>query len=161
MELIKYPSKVLRKVSKELEFPLSDEDKGQMKELLEFTTNEYPTAQGMSAIQVGIDKRFFIVRIRGKEEIIINPTIVWKFGLQTSKESCFSVDISKTKFVYYKVNRPLLGVVKYYDLDGNKKTKFLGKKVVRVYCHEIDHLDGMTIDRIGVRFLEVDKQIDE
>lgn len=157
LKVLHCPCSILNNISKEVRFPLSKEDTHQINDLLEFVKKEYPTAQGMSAIQVGIEKRFYLVRPHKRWKVIINPEFMWMLGEQLSNESCLSVDPDKKKNIYFKVNRPLFGVIKYYNLNGRKKIKFLSKRIVRIYCHELDHLNGITIDMVGVKFKEVYK----
>lgn len=142
-------NKVLNSVSSELTFPLSNFEKSLINDLTDYMEKETPTAQGLSAVQVGICKRFAIMYINSKRFVIINPIVKYKFAIQISKESCLSVDYSKNNRDYYKVKRPLFAIIEYYDINGNKKSIFTNKHDTRIYCHEIDHMNGILINNIG------------
>ena len=90
-DIIDEKDKRLREVSKEVVLPLSDEDKKHIDEMIEYLTNsqieelaekyDLRPGMGLSAIQLGIPKRYFVVvneYDEGKFEnyIIINPKIV-------------------------------------------------------------------------------------
>lgn len=140
---------MLNTMSKPVEFPLSEEDKELINDLKDYMEKELPKAQGISAIQIGIDKRFAVLCINGKRFVIINPTVKSKIGIQISEESCLSVDYSKNNRDYYKVKRPLAAVIEYYDINGTKRSIRTNKHDTRVYCHEIDHMNGILINNIG------------
>ena len=100
-------------------------------------------AQGLSAIQLGINKSIFVMKYEGFAPIcIVNPKIVKEKGHQKSKEFCLSIP-----GVEVKLKRPLtvrvVGVNQYLKPVGYN---FSGIDARRA-CHEIDHLNGkLTID---------------
>lgn len=111
---------------------------------------EYPKAQGLSANQIGVLKRIAIMRYKGKEFFVINPKIELTVGgYRTSVESCVSTDKSQSKYDYYKVKRPRWIIVTYYDENGKRYRKLINSKRTRVFCHEIDHMDGRLITDEG------------
>lgn len=104
---------------------------------------------GLSAVQVGVLKRVFII-IDENEEIIefINPEIIESSGsCPILEEGCLSVP----KY-YGKVKRPNIVVVRAYDRDGNQFTRQFVGFSAKAVCHESDHLDGI---------LFIDKTIDD
>lgn len=104
---------------------------------------------GLSAVQVGVLKRVFII-LDENEEIIefINPEIIESSGsCPILEEGCLSVPRS-----YGKVKRPNVVVVKAYDRNGNQFTKQFVGFSAKAVCHENDHLDGI---------LFIDKTIDD
>ena len=156
--------KRLRKVSKEVTFPLNDEDKETIKLMIEYLTNsqieslaskyDLRPGMGMAAIQLGIDKRYFVV-VHEQEKpetfknyIIINPKIV------SNSEEMIYVEEGEGCL---SVNRDIDGIVpRYarvtlegYDIDGNK-IKLRGREDMAVaFQHELDHLNGILfIDKI-------------
>ena len=70
-DIIDEKDKRLREVSKEVVLPLSDEDKKHIDEMIEYLTNsqieelaekyDLRPGMGLSAIQLGIPKRYFVV----------------------------------------------------------------------------------------------------
>ena len=104
---------------------------------------------GLSAVQVGVLKRAFII-LDENEEIIefINPEIIESSGsCPILEEGCLSVPR-----YYGKVKRPNVVVVKAYDRNGNQFTKQFVGFSAKAVCHENDHLDGI---------LFIDKTIDD
>ncbi len=160
--------KRLRTISKEVSFPLTKEDKKLIEDMIEYLTNsqieelslkyDLRPGMGLSAIQMGIPKRYFvIVEETTKEEdkeqsfknyIIVNPTIVShseemiyaEFG-----EGCLSVNREVDGIIprYARVT------IEGYDIDGNKITLRGREEVSIAMQHEIDHLNGILfVDRI-------------
>ncbi len=97
---------------------------------------------GLAAPQVNKSVRLITVDLsvgEQKNEIIIlaNPEILNSQGEAIMEEGCLSVpDINE------KVVRPSHIVVKGTDLDGNEKTIDAEGLLARVFCHEVDHLNG-------------------
>lgn len=154
---------ILRKISKEVKFPLTKEDQelidsmikylhdSQIEELAE-KYNLRP-GMGLSAIQLGVPKRYFVVVHEyetGKFDnyVIINPRIISNSMEKiyvSEGEGCLSV------------NRPVEGIVpRYarvtvegYDRDGNKIQVRGREELAICFQHEIDHLNGILfIDHI-------------
>ena len=93
---------------------------------------------GLAAPQVGVLLRVVIVDISGKTYELINPEIINASGEQKCEEGCLSIP---DKWGY--VMRPEQVVVKALDRNGVMQ-KYETKGIdVRVFCHEIDHLDGI------------------
>lgn len=105
--------------------------------------------QGLAAIQLGYPVRFFMMRNpRTKEQIYVsNPEVLFKFGLRLSDEGCLSIPQTRSL-----VWRPWFVVAKWDDKDGNSKLHFLGSKQSRIFMHEYDHLQGITIYQKGVNY---------
>ena len=151
---------ILLEKSEEVLFPMEREDTSKINELIGFMLKVNPKAQGISAIQVGWKKRIAIIKLgRSNPFVIINPVISDKFGVQISTESCLSTDKSDEYHDYYKVKRPLRAKILYYDINGGLHEVTAYKKEVRVFCHEIDHMDGITIDQIGKYYTSEKKQM--
>ena len=163
-DILDEKDKRLKMISKEVKFPLTKKDKelidimiqylhdSQMKELSE-KYNLRP-GMGMSAIQLGVTKRYFVVvnELTDSETpdeekefetyILINPKIISNSVEQiyvTEGEGCLSV------------NRPVEGIVpRYarvtvegYDMDGNKIQVRGREELAICFQHEIDHLNGI------------------
>ena len=90
-DILDEKDKRLREVSKEVQFPLSDEKKKIINDMVEFLTNsqipelaekyDLRPGMGLAAIQIGIPERFFVVvneYDEGQFEtyVIINPKII-------------------------------------------------------------------------------------
>lgn len=97
---------------------------------------------GLSANQVGLNKRIFVMNCVGEESstyVFINPTIK-----ESSKEDCLDKEgCLSFPGLYIDVKRKKSVVVRWQDLEGNFQEKeFFGLEAICVQ-HEIDHLDGI------------------
>ncbi len=149
--------KRLRTISKDVVFPLTEEDKKHIQDMLEYLKNsqieelsekyQLRPGMGLSAIQLGIAKRYFVVVYEydeGKFEnyVIINPKIVSnseekiyvEFG-----EGCLSVNREVDGIIprYARIT------VEGYDEEGNKIRVRAREELAIAFQHEIDHLNGI------------------
>lgn len=103
------------------------------------------TGKGLAAPQVGVNKRFFILRFGNRIDVFINPEII-KAGHEKVAygEGCLSVPGT-----YYKVSRPRKIEVRYFDENMTvRKAKFHDFDAV-AFQHELDHLNGILISDKG------------
>ena len=108
----------------------------------------------LSAPGIGYNKRIFCIDFSDKEiKSFINPVVTNATGLQLVRESCSSIPGRE-----YLVPRNSTIDVIYETPTGQIKTKRLKDVVAFVFQHEIDHLNGVTLEDIG---LEVDSDFDE
>lgn len=169
-DILDEKDKRLRITSKDVVFPLTKEDKEAIKDMIEYLTNsqieEYAEkydlrpGMGLAAIQLGIDKRYFvIVEEQPKENeddkqvfknyIIVNPTVLSyseELIYAGVGEGCLSVNREVEGIVprYARVK------IEYYDEDGNKKELRAREELSIAIQHEIDHLNGILfIDKIN------------
>lgn len=156
-DIIDEYDKRIRKISTEVTFPLEDKYKKFIDDAIEMLTlsqieeeaKKYDLRPGMglSAIQVGIDKRIFVIVYEyeeGKFEnyIFINPKII------SQSEEMVYVDGGEGCL---SVNRDIEGIVprcarvkaEYYDINGNKQTIRLREELSIAFQHELDHLNGI------------------
>lgn len=97
---------------------------------------------GLSAPQVDVSRRLITVDLsigEKKEDLIvlINPELVHQEGQVVREEGCLSVPE-----VYEKIGRPQKIIIKGLDLAGKEKKIEAIDLLARVFCHEIDHLNG-------------------
>ena len=108
---------------------------------------------GLSAIQVGINKRIFVIVLEVDEGefenyIFINPKIISHSEEKIyvdGGEGCLSINRETKGIVprYARLN------AEYYDINGNKKKMRLREELSIAFQHEYDHLDGILfIDKI-------------
>ncbi len=168
-DILDEKDKRLRNISKEVVFPLTKEDKKIIKDMTEYLVNsqidelaekyDLRPGMGMSAIQLGISKRYFVIVYEVDPEatdnskrfetyIVINPKII-----SNSTEKIY-VDMGEGCL---SVNREVDGIVpryaritvEYFDELGNKKTTRAREELAIAFQHEIDHLNGILfIDHI-------------
>jgi peptide deformylase len=98
---------------------------------------------GLAAPQVGVELRLAVVDTSVGEDpnqihVLINPQIVRREGLETESEGCLSLP-----GISDKVDRPTSITVRAVDLEGKPMEINAEGWLARVFCHEIDHLDGI------------------
>jgi peptide deformylase len=105
---------------------------------------------GLAAPQVNVGKRVITVDVSvGEREedliILINPELLSQEGEVIMEEGCLSVpDIRE------RVARPVKVVVRGLDLEGKEKIYQAQGQLARVFCHEIDHINGrLFIERLS------------
>ena len=156
-EILDEKVKLLRTVSKEVEFPLTKEDKETIEKMIEYLHDsqidelaekyDLRPGMGLSAIQLGIPKRYFVVVYEVDENefetyVLINPRMISNSVEQiyvADGEGCLSV------------NRPVEGIVpryarvtfEAYDMDGNKIHVRAREDLSICFQHELDHLNGI------------------
>jgi peptide deformylase len=97
---------------------------------------------GLAAPQVAAGKRLITVDLSVGERpqeliVLINPEFLEKEGEAVSEEGCLSVP-----GVHENVRRPARVVVKGTDLEGKEKVIEAEGIMARVFCHELDHIEG-------------------
>ncbi len=93
---------------------------------------------GLAAPQVGILKRIIVLDDGNGLIECINPKIISQKGQQDGKEGCLSVPGLRGS-----VKRPDKVVVRALDRDGQEVEYKAKDFLARIFCHEIDHLDGI------------------
>ncbi len=142
-EIVPYTDKFIRKQSKPVK--VFDENLWELLDDMQETLDTVKGA-GLSAVQVGVLKRVFIININNIKMEFINPVITKKSGEQYKKEGCLSVP---NNFNYVK--RPQTVTVTAFDRYGNKFTLTCEDWTAVCVCHENDHLDGILfVDKICV-----------
>lgn len=162
--IIQYPNKILRKVSKEVtDFK---EAKSIAKDLSDTLKASKIPGVGLSAPQIGVNLRMFVVRkfvesAKGEtftEYTVINPKFVNSSAKkEKSLEACLSI---ADTFGYISRNKQV--TIEYTDLHGKKQTLSGSRLLSYAIQHEIDHLDGVlfidkTIDKKTYSEAEIDK----
>ena len=98
---------------------------------------------GISAIQVGVPIKLFLLDETGTHNIIpiINPEILEKEKVVKSfNEGCLSIPNFKKDVKRYKRIK-----VRYQDLDGNIQERKLANRDAFIFQHEFDHLTGILL----------------
>lgn len=98
---------------------------------------------GLAAPQVGVEKRLAVIDTSvgedpSKVHVIINPKVTRREGQDTDTEGCLSLP-----GITDKVDRPLSVTIEAVDLEGKPLKIEAEGWLARVFCHEIDHLDGI------------------
>ena len=104
---------------------------------LKDTLHAIPDAKGLSAIQLGINKRICICSWGGDEVLLINPVITRCRGEQEYLEGCLSVP-----GVYKKVTRFQKVWCSYLAENGEQQEIAQGGRMSDIIQHELDHFEG-------------------
>jgi len=153
-EIKEEDARILRTVSAEIPLPMREEDRRDVRLLLEAFL-ERDDAAGLSAPQIGINKRIIVFRSRGFDkdgsptgkgskrdvEVLINPRITQARGeMVVLSEGCLSCPELRVEVPRYPEIK-----LRGYDRYGQKVNKRYLDYVARIVQHEIDHLDGKLI----------------
>jgi len=174
LKILDEKDKLLRKISKDVIFPLTKEDKQNIEDMITYLKMSQITeynekydlraGMGLAYIQIGIPKRIFVIveeleENEFKDYILINPKIIShseEIIYVGEGEGCLSV------------NREVDGIVPRYaritveaqDIDGNTFTIRVREDISVAFQHEMDHLNGILfIDKIDSKnpFKNADK----
>ncbi len=102
---------------------------------------------GLAAPQIGVLRRIAVISYDDKYYEVINPKIISESGELIEEEGCLSLPDE-----WGPVKRPETIKVSYLDRNGAEQEMEATGMLARIFCHEIDHLDGI---------LFVDKMIEE
>ncbi len=139
LEIVTYGHPVLTKKAEEVKG--INQDVIELAEKMVHTMYSAPGI-GLAAPQVNQSIRLITVDLsvgENKEDLIIliNPELLSKEGEQVLEEGCLSVP-----GINEKVTRPLKVKVRGTDLKGKEREIEAEGLLARVFCHEIDHIDG-------------------
>lgn len=108
----------------------------------------------LSAPAVGYNKRIFCVDYSDNEiKTYINPVVSLREGIHLSREVCSSIPDKE-----YIIPRNNIINIYYQRPNGEVKIQEFKGLASNVLQHELDHLEGITLDDMG---LEIDKDFDE
>lgn len=97
---------------------------------------------GMSANQVGIGVTFFVIGVDDVRIDVFNPKIVSSSGECDYNEGCLSYP-----GMIVKIKRPEEIDVEYQNAKGEVIKRKLGGLTARIFQHEYDHMQGLTIKK--------------
>ena len=126
----------------------SPELKDTVDALLEAYNKLEGKVQGLSGVQVWHPLKVVLIRWKKGQEpdILIAPVVLDTWGSKSSMEGCESEPNKR-----YWVDRPRLAKVAYHTQDGAYHEKWLTYKKARIFCHEVDHLNGILLQDKGAR----------
>ncbi|MDP2586525.1 MAG: peptide deformylase [Candidatus Komeilibacteria bacterium] len=155
LEIVKYPSKILRTRSTRVTDIKSAEVQSFIAELKE--TMLAADGLGLAANQVNKDWQILTVSHKDGPKVFINPVICWKsFKKNNMEEGCLSfpqvfglVRRSKKAWVIYR--------------DENARLRFIKADglLARVLQHEIDHIRGVLFTDKIFKYTKGEKQVQE
>ena len=157
-DIIRDGHPTLREKAKDVNLPLSEEDKNTLRDMREFLINSQDdeiakkyglrSGVGLAAPQINISKKMIAVYLpddgEGKsyDYMLVNPKVIShsvQHAYLPTGEGCLSVDENIPGLVH----RHYRTTIKAYDIDGNEvKLRLKGYPAI-VFQHEIDHLNGI------------------
>lgn len=147
LEIVKYGNPVLIQRAQEIEN--IDQIIIKLAQDMVLTMHTAPGI-GLAAPQVNRSIRLITVDIsvgenKGDLIVLINPEIMSQEGEQVEEEGCLSVPDIQEKIV-----RPARVVVRGIDLNGKERRVEADGLMARVFCHEVDHINGkLFIDNLS------------
>lgn len=156
-DILDEKDKRLHQVSKEVVFPLSEDDKKIILDSIEYLTNsqieekalEYDLrpGMGMAAVQLGVLKRYFVVvheyeEGKFKNYVLINPRIISN-SLERIYVDCGEGCLSVNREIEGIVPRYARVTLEAYDMNGEKIIVRGREELAVAFQHELDHLDGI------------------
>ena len=155
--------KRMHQKSKEVIFPLSSKERKMIDDMLlylkmsqideEREKYDLRAGTGLSAVQLGLLKRFFVIvdeyeKGKFKNYIVINPKVKSmseELIYVGEGEGCLSVN-RETEGIVPRYARM---TIEYQDVEGNFYTIRVREEISIIFQHEMDHLDGILFtDRI-------------
>jgi peptide deformylase len=135
VKLLIWPNSLLKQASTEVDSPLEQELIDQMTSLM-----IKKEGLGLSAIQIGLAKRFFLLKDTTGIKVCVNPVIKVFHGAPCLvQEGCLSIPGQ-----FETVSRYLKIDVEYFDSSLIKKTsETLYQLSAQCFQHEMDHLNGI------------------
>ncbi len=152
-ELIKLPNPLLRLKSE----PVKEVNRRvkelalEMVDFIRLHRGDAVRPVGLSAVQLGELVR--VIAFRGNPQsqeelqvqVLINPELVYQKGHQVVSESCLSIPGKQ-----FSLKRAKIVKIRGITLDGVMRS-FRGRDTLaQVFQHEINHLDGILIDTLGL-----------
>ena len=137
-QLVEEASKVLRQPPLEFDFENPTHDPKEVEQKLSEAMEKFGGI-GLSANQVGLDVRMFVMRTQDGIQAFFNPELT-RISQETDllKEGCLSFPD-----IYLMIKRSKVVEMKYFDADGEEHITTLEGLGARCVQHEIDHLNGI------------------
>ena len=144
---------ILRKISREVT-KIDSKLEVLIQDMIE--TMRYENGIGLASPQVGILKRLIVIDIGEEPIVAINPVIENEEGKIEDVQGCLSVPNLRGK-----VDRPENIKVKFMNQSGEEVIMNAEGYVARVFCHEIDHLNGILYTDLANEVFDYDPEDDE
>lgn len=102
------------------------------------TMNEH-NGIGLSANQIGLPYRVFVMRSAPEAVVCFNPRLIDSSSEEVQlEEGCLSYP-----YFFVPIKRPKLIKVRFTSYDGTTTTKKFDGITARCFQHELDHLNGV------------------
>ncbi len=140
LKLVTYPHPALLRKTSPIDV-VDDEIRTRAKEMLKIMHESHGV--GLAAPQVGWSARLLVLNPgddAGKDEVLVNPRIVRRFGKVVGEEGCLSFP-----GIFVQVERAKAVEIEYRDLEGATRVEKRDDFVARIVQHEMDHLDNILL----------------
>ncbi len=163
LKILDEKNKTLRLKSQNVVFPLSEDDKKTIQDIIDYLTmsqiKEYyekynlRPGMGLAFIQLGMPKNIFVIVEEVDEEVFENYVIINPKMLSHSEELIYVGEgegcLSVNREVDGIVPRYARMTISYQDIEGNVKNIRVREDLSVAFQHEMDHLNGILfIDKI-------------
>ena len=142
MQIVEQPDIFLREPTQEIKFPLNEENKIIIKNMISLMYQENGIV--LAANQVGYNRRIFVIDTSNEKDnpqVFINPVITAKNSVKIGDiEGCLSCPGKEVK-----VSRSMSVNLKWMCEYGEEQHKTFYHLPGRVVQHEMDHLNGKLI----------------
>ena len=142
MKLIKHPDTFLRGPTEKVEFPLSEENKIIIKNMINLMY--HAKGIGLAANQAGYIRRIFVMDVSNEKDnpqVFINPVLTAKNNIKMrDMDGCLSCPGDEVK-----VSRSISVNLEWLCEHGEAQHKTFYHLPGRVVQHEMDHLNGKLI----------------
>lgn len=140
--IIKHPHPILQMVCEPIDFATDQVIIDDLR--AELAALGPAAARGLSAPQIGYAKRCFAMFAADEIRMVCNP-VIERFSDQIveGEEGCLSLPWLNN----VKIKRHLGIIGHYFTPNGDRKQFHYHSMEARVFQHESEHLDGITIDQ--------------
>jgi peptide deformylase len=136
---MKLTRRVLHNRARDMDFDYPVRNDQLAREMTSFMIRE--SGIGLSATQVGISRRLFVMSVAGRYRECFNPKITESSqNLVEFDEGCLSFPGD-----HCIIKRPDWIEVEYQSSNGDVTRDLLTGLEARCFQHELDHLDGITM----------------
>lgn len=119
-----------------------------LEDYLKSHQNDEPRPIGIAAPQLGKTLRMFscVLDLAGEPITIINPELVYEKKHHLTTEMCLSIPNRK-----FRLKRGRIVKIRGTLLNGSPRSYKSHGVIAQMFLHELNHLDGITIDMTGQR----------
>lgn len=140
--IVKHPDPILLKPTQKVDN--FETESAFLNELVEKMFNIMYESKGMglAANQINIDLSLVVMHVPGYQKMVmVNPTISRFKGEEENREGCLSLP-----GWHPLITRATTVWIEWQDINGVKKTGKFKDLLARCIQHEVDHLNGITIN---------------
>ena len=107
---------------------------------------------GLSANQIGFNRRIICLNFNGDIRTFINPIITNAGGLELSREKCHSIPGKE----FIRTRHGKIGITYQTPMGKIESVELVGV-AAQIFQHHLDHLDGLLLSDVS---LEIDEEFD-